>query len=477
MRRGRFAPSPTGLLHLGNVRSALLGWLHARSVGGEFWLRIEDLDPERAKPQFTEAIFRDLEYLGLTWDGPVWRQSERGRVYEAALEQLRRANRVYPCVCSRAEIARAASAPHAGEDGPVYPGTCASQEAPAGKPFSLRFRAAPGDEAFFDAVHGATSQDVQHTVGDFVVRRVDGVASYQLAVVVDDAAAGITDVLRADDLLMSTPRQLQLLRALGLTPPKYAHVPLLLQADGRRLAKREGATTVAGLRERGVSAEAIIGLLAKWSGLSDGSPQAAAELIADFSLKKMSHAPTVVMDAELEQLRARVVMPVVAAPRSIEPFEKLGGANEPTSLEAKEPRALFMTTESLLTLAKAGDSDALLALIDLDASEDNGAYKWLQVAADFGHDVDDAIGILENTVLHHDDNQFIAGQAHFELGVAYLSAGEGLPRNLDLAGSHLANARKCRYPESIQGGARIVVKARKGLAADALQIFDKHYKP
>ncbi len=303
MIRGRFAPSPTGLLHLGNLRSALLGWLQARAAGGEFYLRIEDLDPERSKPHFTDAILRDLEFLGLTYDGPVWRQSERRAVYEAAIDQLKQINRVYPCVCSRAEIARAASAPHPGEEGPVYPGTCAALIEPPTKPFSIRFRPSPGEVSFTDAVHGLVSQDVEHAVGDFVVRRFDGVASYQLAVVVDDAASGITDVLRGDDLVSSTPRQLQLFRALGLSAPRYAHVPLLMQPDGRRLAKREGSTTVAGLRERGVSAERIIGLLAHWSGLTT-SPQAlkASDLVADFSLEKIRREPTVVHEHELDAL-------------------------------------------------------------------------------------------------------------------------------------------------------------------------------
>ncbi len=307
MIRGRFAPSPTGLLHLGNVRSALLGWLHARAAGGEFLLRIEDLDPDRSKPHFTDAIFRDLEFLGLTWDGPVWRQSQRGHVYEAALEQLRRVDRVYACTCSRADIARVTTAPHAGEDGPVYPGTCARRVGPAepGKPWSLRFRVAPGVVAFDDAVHGRVSQDVERAVGDFVVRRVDGVASYQLAVVVDDAASSVTHVLRGDDLLASTPRQLQLYEALGhlALRPSYAHVPLLLQPDGRRLAKREGSTTVAGLRARGVSAETLVGLLAKWSGLHDsGAPVRAADLVPGFSLARVRREPTVVHERELEAL-------------------------------------------------------------------------------------------------------------------------------------------------------------------------------
>lgn len=302
MIRGRFAPSPTGLLHVGNVRSALLGWLHARAAGGQWWLRIEDLDPDRSKPKFTDAIFRDLEFLGLTWEGPVWRQSERRAVYEAAIEQLRRANRVYGCVCSRADIARAASAPHVGEEGPVYPGTCATLNGSPKRPHSLRFRAASGEVSFVDGVRGTFTQNVQRDVGDFVVRRVDGVASYQLAVVVDDAASGITDVVRGDDLLSSTPRQLQVYEALGFQAPRYAHVPLLLQPDGRRLAKREGSTTISGLRERNVTAEAIIGLLAKWSGLGDGAPIRAQELVESFSLQRLQRSPTVVHEGELERL-------------------------------------------------------------------------------------------------------------------------------------------------------------------------------
>jgi len=303
MIRGRFAPSPTGLLHLGNLRSALLGWLQARSAGGELWLRIEDLDPERSKAHFVDAIFRDLEFLGLTWDGPVWRQSERHAMYEAALEVLRAKNAVYPCGCSRADIARASTAPHLGEEGPVYPGTCASLTEPPRGACSLRFRAQVGETSFVDGLRGRFTQDVQQAVGDFVVRRVDGVASYQLAVVVDDAAAGITDVLRGDDLLSSTPRQLQLYRALGLEAPRYAHVPLLVQPDGRRLAKREGSTTVSGLRERGVSAERIIGLMALWSGLRPtAAPIRASELVPGFSLSAVRPEPTIVHDDALAEL-------------------------------------------------------------------------------------------------------------------------------------------------------------------------------
>ena len=293
--RGRFAPSPTGRLHLGNVRSALLGWLWARADGGEFLLRIEDLDPERSKPAFTDGIFEDLEWLGLDWDGPVWKQSERAAVYDEALDRLQRAGRVYPCWCSRGEIARAASAPHVGEEGPVYPGTCRLQpvEKPGRAP-AWRFHVEPGAVTVDDALHGPLTQDVAREVGDFVVRRMDGVASYQLAVVVDDAASGISHVLRGEDLRSSTPRQVLLQRALGLPTPVHAHVPLLLQADGKRLAKRDGASTVAGLRAMGWSPEQVIGQLAAWSGLGDGRAVRARELVHSFALARVRREPTVV---------------------------------------------------------------------------------------------------------------------------------------------------------------------------------------
>lgn len=303
---GRFAPSPTGRLHLGNLRSALLGWLDARAANGTFLLRIEDLDPDRSKPEHIDGLFEDLEFLGLDWDGEVLHQSRRAEVYRAALERLRTAGRVYECTCSRAEVVRAASAPHVGEDGPLYPGTCRSgASAKPGRTPSLRFHVTPGIVQFVDEVHGSFSQDVEHAVGDFVVQRTDGVASYQLAVVVDDAASGVTHVLRGDDLLSSTPRQLMLLEALGLPAPTYAHVPLLLQPDGKRLAKRDGALTARGLRQRGVTAEAIIGLLAKWSGLGDGTPCMPSELVRGFSLSRVLREPTVVHDAELDALVGR----------------------------------------------------------------------------------------------------------------------------------------------------------------------------
>lgn len=303
--RGRFAPSPTGRLHLGNARSALLGWLQARAAGGQFLLRIEDLDRARCRPQFLEDLLRDLEWLGLTWDEEPLHQSQRGEVYEEALARLERLGRIYPCFCTRAEIVRAASAPHAGEEGPRYPGTCAplSPEARAERARTrtpaLRFRAAPGVVSFVDGLQGPYAQDVEAVVGDFVVRRNDGVASYQLAVVVDDAASGITDVLRGDDLLSSTPRQIQLYEALGLSTPRFFHVPLVLGEDGKRLAKREGAFALAELRERGIAAERVLGVLAAWSGLGDGSPVSLAELVQRFRTETLPRMPVVARESLL----------------------------------------------------------------------------------------------------------------------------------------------------------------------------------
>jgi glutamyl-tRNA synthetase len=304
--RGRFAPSPTGRLHLGNARSALLGWLQARAAGGQFLLRVEDLDRARCRPQYVDELLRDLEWLGLTWDGPLLFQSARDEVYRDALAQLEQADRVYPCFCTRTEIARAASAPHGlSEEGPRYPGTCArlssaerSERARTRAP-AYRFRAPLGEVRFVDGLQGPYSQDVAEVVGDFVVRRNDGVASYQLAVVVDDAATAITHVLRGDDLLSSTPRQLQLYAALQLTAPGFFHVPLVLGEDGKRLAKREGAFALAELRERGLPAERVLGVLAAWSGLGDGSPITLEKLVKSFRHEALPRAPVTAREQTL----------------------------------------------------------------------------------------------------------------------------------------------------------------------------------
>lgn len=295
--RGRFAPSPTGPLHLGNAFSAFLGWLWARSEGGEFLLRIEDLDKARCKAAHIDGIFKDMEWLGLHWDGPVWHQSQRAAVYDEALRRLEAQQRAYRCYCSRAEVARAASAPHASEEGPVYPGTCARGAPPRpGRHAAWRFRAAPGIENFVDAIAGAVEEDVQATVGDFVIRRTDGVASYQLAVVVDDALSHVTHVLRGADLISSTCRQRQLQRALGFPLLQYAHVPLVVQADGKRLAKRDGASTLAGLRDAGWSAERVVGLFAGWAGITSGAPLSLSEVLPQFTFAHLPHNNVVTQD-------------------------------------------------------------------------------------------------------------------------------------------------------------------------------------
>jgi glutamyl-tRNA synthetase len=267
--RTRFAPSPTGDLHLGGALVALASWLLARATGGVFVVRVEDLDPPRVVPGSADAILDDLEWLGLTWDeGPrvggtcaPYTQSERGPLYRAAVELLDARGLVYPCDCSRQEIARAASAPHLGEE-VAYPGTCRERDPRRAfkRPPALRFRAPPDAFAWDDLVRGrvAMSADV---AGDFVLVRGDGVFAYQLAVAVDDWAMGITDVVRGDDLLSSTPRQLALLGALGVpanTLPRYGHVPLVRAPDGSRLAKRTPRSTVRELREGGALPEQVI---------------------------------------------------------------------------------------------------------------------------------------------------------------------------------------------------------------------------
>ncbi|NVJ27997.1 tRNA glutamyl-Q(34) synthetase GluQRS [Myxococcus sp. AM011] len=304
--RGRFAPSPTGRMHLGNIRSALLGWLQARAAGGRFLLRIEDLDRARCKPQYVDDLMADLRWLGLDWDETPLVQSQRDDLYREALATLEKEGLVYPCFCTRGEIARAASAPHGlSEEGPRYPGTCAhltvEQRAERAKTRApaYRFRARPGEVRFIDALMGPSAQDVDAVVGDFVVRRNDGVASYQLAVVVDDAATGITHVLRGDDLLSSTPRQLQLYTALGERAPDFLHVPLVHGEDGKRLAKREGAFALAELRARGLAPERVLGLLAAWSGLGDGSPRTLDTLVRAFSLEALPRSPVVAREEVL----------------------------------------------------------------------------------------------------------------------------------------------------------------------------------
>jgi glutamyl-tRNA synthetase len=294
-------------MHLGNASSALLAWLSVRSRAGTLVLRLEDLDRGRSRPEFASRILDDLAWLGFDWDegpdrgGPhgPYDQGSRLAHYARAFERLHAAGRLYPCFCSRQEIARAASAPQEpGEESP-YPGTCLALEpAEAGRRVerglrhAWRFRIDSIQRpAFVDLVHGLW-QGGSWPCGDFVVRRSDGVTAYQLAVVVDDAEMRIDEVVRGDDLLSSTLRQLVLYAALDARPPEFAHVPLLLGADGVRLSKRHRGITLRELRESGVTAPEIVGRLAALLGLRDrAGPVTPAELAADFSWKRVRRAP------------------------------------------------------------------------------------------------------------------------------------------------------------------------------------------
>jgi glutamyl-tRNA synthetase len=276
---GRFAPSPTGDLHLGNLRTALLAWLFARSGGGRFLMRIEDLDTGRVREGVEERQLADLRAIGVDWDGPVVRQSDRLALYEDALTRLA----TYPCFCTRAEIREAASAPHGALPEGAYPGTCRSLTAAeraafeaAGRRPALRVRADGASANVSDQLLGSVSG----AVDDFVVRRGDGAFAYNLAVVVDDGAQGVDQVVRGADLLESTPRQVWLARMLGLPEPSYAHVPLVLGPDGARLAKRHGAVT---LRDLGAS-EAR-----RWIASSLGL----REDLSDFDPARLPREPTI----------------------------------------------------------------------------------------------------------------------------------------------------------------------------------------
>lgn len=273
---GRLAPSPTGAQHVGNARTYLIAWLSARRRSGRVMFRIEDIDSPRVKPGAVESALDDLRWLGLDWDdGPIY-QTERLDFYEAALRVLQSQELVYPCTCTRSDVERAASAPQAEHEGPPYPGTCANRKAAdvsglGERPFAWRFRVEPEKVEFVDGFRGPIQIRLREVGGDFVVwKSSSGAATkgttpaYQLAVVVDDAAQGITEVIRGDDLVTSTPRQLLLYEALGLAPPQFIHVPLVVGPDGRRLAKRHGDTRLASLRQAGVRPEALLGLLA-WS--------------------------------------------------------------------------------------------------------------------------------------------------------------------------------------------------------------------
>jgi glutamyl-Q tRNA(Asp) synthetase len=244
---GRFAPSPTGSLHLGSLAAAVASWLFARRAGGRWLVRIEDIDTTRVVPGSAEEILAALRRYGLEWDGEVVWQSRRIARYEAALQRLRDGGLVYDCACSRADLQRAASAPLGAE--PVYPGTCRNGLPPGKAARAIRFRAADETIAFEDLVAGPVAENVAAATGDFVVRRADGLFAYQLAVVVDDAEQSVTQVVRGVDLLGSTARQIALQRALGYPTPEYAHIPLVTNPDGSKLGKRDGSLPLPTLDE------------------------------------------------------------------------------------------------------------------------------------------------------------------------------------------------------------------------------------
>ncbi len=304
MIKGRFAPSPTGRMHLGNIASALLSWLSARAQGGAWLLRIEDLDPQRSKREYSRIIEDDLHWLGLDWDeggldgrgdaGP-YSQSRRGDIYARYLELINATGYTYPCRCTRAEI-MATQAPHQSDGRIVYGGRCRPAVLPAfGADFdgaSTRICVPDSIISFDDGLYGPQHFNLAREVGDFILRRADGAWAYQLAVVVDDALMGVTEVVRGSDLLLSAAQQIYLYRLLGLEPPRFAHVPLLCNAEGRRLSKRDGSLSMEHLRAT-MTAPQIIGRLASLLGLlPEPTEITAAELIPDFSWQKIKPDPT-----------------------------------------------------------------------------------------------------------------------------------------------------------------------------------------
>lgn len=290
---GRFAPSPSGDLHLGNLRTAVLAWLFARSTDRRFLLRVEDLD--RVRPGAEQRQLADLAALGLDWDGEAVHQSRRIGLYDEAIRRLTRAGLTYECYCTRREIQQATSAPHAPAG--AYPGTCRdltevqrAEKRTTDRPPAIRLRSGEQWHTVHDVLHG----DFTGIVDDLVLRRNDGTPAYNLAVVVDDDAQGIDQVVRGDDLLSSAPRQAYLAELLGLPVPVYAHVPLALNAEGQRLAKRDGAVTLTDQRELGLSAADVLGTIAVSLGLADpGEPVTPVLLLDRWNPARMPREPWV----------------------------------------------------------------------------------------------------------------------------------------------------------------------------------------
>ncbi len=304
MPTGRFAPSPTGRLHLGNLRTALLAWLFARIDGGDLFLRFDDLDTGSVRPEHYQSQADDLLALGLGWDGRPIRQSDRGEHYREALNQLVADDVVYPCFCSRREIREAAQAPNQPFAGRHYPGTCRhldtvgrNERLQAGRPPALRLRAEGEEISFDDAVLGPAS----FVIDDFVVQRNDGTPAYHLVTVIDDADLQIELVVRADDLADSTSRQIFLANRLGLVSPRHAHVPLILSPDGNRLAKRHGAVNLSDRADRGETPAEVRAFLAASLGLSDPAERLTPdELLARFDPQRLPTEPLLLTESYLQ---------------------------------------------------------------------------------------------------------------------------------------------------------------------------------
>ena len=320
---GRLAPSPSGRLHLGHARTFALAWAHARSRGGRMVLRLEDLDQSRCRPEHAQRLLRDLTWLGLDWDGAPVYQSQRLDVLREAAARLERSGEAYRCTCRRVDLEQAVQAPQRGVSEQRYPGTCRQRAVrdsallpvrdSALLPVrhsevldrsALRFRVPDGPLYFVDQIAGPQSFDVSAEVGDFLISSRTNIPSYQLAVVVDDAYQGVTEVFRGDDLLSSTPRQILLQRALGLAEPAWYHIPLVLDTQGRRLAKRADDLSLEALRESGVDARAVLAWVGRSAGLDVPERITASELMAAYDLTQLRRESVSFGPADLAALLA-----------------------------------------------------------------------------------------------------------------------------------------------------------------------------
>ena len=294
---GRFAPTPSGRMHLGNVFAGLVAWLSVKSRGGQMVLRMEDLDTMRTSDEFAQTLREDLTWLGLTWDWEQTKQSQRSEIYDRYFQMLQDKGLLYPCYCTRSQL-HSVDAPHRADGTYVYPGTCRHLSDPPDRAPSWRVIVPDRKWALRDLLQGDYEENLLTDCGDFVVRRADGVYVYQLAVTVDDGEAGVTEVVRGVDLLSSAPRQMYLQELFGFAHPTYGHVPLLLAPDGRRLSKRDKDLDLGYLRQH-MTAEQLIGSLAHTAGLLERSQSiSAAELAAEFSWEKL-HKTDIYLNAEL----------------------------------------------------------------------------------------------------------------------------------------------------------------------------------